>query len=177
MKKLVLFISLALLSTSTFSQTENTIFNLHPKTGEIYYSEVIKVESKSKDNLFINANSWFTDTFISSKDVVQYSDKDKGVIIGKGTFDAKNGVVNFTAKINVKEGKYRYELYSFKYVPSGKIKTHGDLRKEKPGGGMSAMWRSHWRKARTQTMNNINNLILSLNAGMKNSTTLANDDW
>lgn len=178
MKKLLLLISIFITSTSAFSQSENSEFSLNPETGEIYYSEVINLEGKSKDDLYLYANSWFVDAFVSAKNVIQYSDKKEGVIIGKWYLEVKNGKVEFTAKIGVKEGRYKYELYGFNYKPSpGGIRTHGDLRQDKPGGGMYAMWRSHWTKARNQSKTQISSLISSLIEGMSSKDDLKKDDW
>tara|TARA_B100000795_G_C22590085_1_gene357127 strand:- start:45 stop:566 length:522 start_codon:yes stop_codon:yes gene_type:complete len=173
MKKYILFLFLAFALTSAFSQSE-TKFNLHPETGEIYYSEVINIEGKSKNDLFVSARTWFANTFVSSKNVIQYSDKKEGIIIGKGNFKVKNGRVNFTVKISSREGRFKYELYNFIY-DAGIIQTHGDLRQEKKSGG--GMWPSHWRKARKQAMVHIPKLIISLNDGMIISKVLPKDDW
>lgn len=178
MKKLVLIILIAISSTSAFSQSETSVFPLNPDTGEIYYSEAINVEGKSKDDLFVYASSWFADTFVSAQDVVQFSDKDKGVIIGKGNFDVKKGVVKFTTKISVKEGRYKYELYDFIYkINPGGIQTHGDLKQEKPGGGISSMGEGAWNKEKERAIIKINEFISSLNNGMSSSKVLTNDNW
>jgi hypothetical protein len=44
----------------------------------------IEVPDKSKNVLFVLANLWLVDNFESAKSVIQYSDKEAGVIAGKG---------------------------------------------------------------------------------------------
>ena len=51
---------------------------------QISTTNVIDVEGKSKDELYILANSWFVAQFNSGKSVIQLNDKEAGVIIGKG---------------------------------------------------------------------------------------------
>lgn len=45
-------------------------------------SQVIQSDT-AKDELFINANIWLVESFKSAKDVIQFSDKEAGIVIGK----------------------------------------------------------------------------------------------
>lgn len=80
----------------------------------------------TKENLFVKSNLWLVDSFVSAKSVVQYSDKEAGVIAGKfiirersassgtGTIEAivKIFVNDNTARISIKPLPYsRYERY------------------------------------------------------------------
>lgn len=96
-------------------------FNLDANLN-IFYTEVVTVDpSLTRDKLFDNAKKWFAETFVSGKDVIQSEDKASGLIIGKGaisashTYNAKNGRVWFLLKIDLKDGKYKYTLYSLTY--------------------------------------------------------------
>jgi hypothetical protein len=51
------------------------------------YISVINVPSASQDVLYRRANSWFVDAFGSAESVIQYQDKEEGIIKGKYSFD------------------------------------------------------------------------------------------
>ena len=176
MKKLILFISSVLIITSAFSQSETPKFNLHPKTGEIYYSEVIKAEGKSKDNLFLSAKTWFVDTFRSSKDVIQLIDKEEGVIIGKGRLNLKKGFVKFSLKLSTKEERYQYKIYNVGY--EAYFGGDFDLRQERPKGINNRMWPNTWKKDRKSAQSGLQDLTISIIKNISsNEIDLKKDDW
>lgn len=87
----------------------------------ISYSEVIHVDSTTKDQLFSRARIWVNDAFKSGKDVTQLADKDAGTITGsanfiihftirKGTWPAR---ITFSFKILIKDGRYKYIFDNF----------------------------------------------------------------
>jgi len=59
------------------------------KTGRITYTEVNKIDSLNKSELYSKALEWFTYKFSSSNDVIQLKNEDRGEIIGKGSFGIK----------------------------------------------------------------------------------------
>lgn len=84
---------------------------------QITSTSIIDVEGKSKDELYILANSWFVAQFNSGKDVIQMNDKEAGIIIGKGhisnighrdgfskSVDISTWVI---ARIDIKDNKVR----------------------------------------------------------------------
>lgn len=87
----------------------------------ISYSDVIHVDSVTRDQLFSRAQIWVNDAFRSGKDVTQLADKQNGTLTGtanmkilfkirKGTWPA---LVTFSFKILVKDGKYKYVFDNF----------------------------------------------------------------
>ena len=44
---------------------------------------VIDLEGRTKEDLYIQSRDWLITAFTSSKSVIQYSDKEEGIIIGK----------------------------------------------------------------------------------------------
>jgi hypothetical protein len=176
MKKKMLFIALIFSCVYLHSQTNETLFPVNPDTGEIYYSEVIKVNGKSKDDLFLSAKVWFVNTFNSSNDVVQLIDKKEGMIIGKGIYKLKKGAVSFSVKIIVKEERYKYEVYDFSY--EAYYGGNFDLNQKNPKKVTSRMWPNTWKKERNSTLNNTLSLIKSLIKGVSSvNTGVKNDDW
>jgi hypothetical protein len=100
------------------------------------FSEVIKVDSADKNELYLRAKSFFANSFKSGKAALQMEDKDDGILIGKskiGLCDGEDGIsfgchdMHFSIKITVKDGRYKYEIYdilfktppSYPYYPNG----------------------------------------------------------
>lgn len=94
------------------------------------YTEVVQVEGKTAQQLYTSAREWFAKTFVSANDVIQMEDPTSGKIIGKGSNHIAEGYVvgkgiatifttmdwypNYTLKIEVKDGRYKYELTDIK---------------------------------------------------------------
>ena len=108
---LVVFCVLTSCASST-SYKEVDEYDLNPIT------KVIEVPNASSGVLYVRANTWMVDVFKSSEGVIQFSDKDAGVIKGKfstlidgqGLNSTKTYQVNITLTIEVKEGKTRIQL-------------------------------------------------------------------
>lgn len=54
------------------------------KNDAITYTQVISADGKSKEQLYVLLNYWFTATFNDANSVIQLNDKDLGVIIAQG---------------------------------------------------------------------------------------------
>lgn len=116
MKK-ALFGILIFLSGQSFSQSTVTILS---------YSEVIQMDSIPKAELFSRAQMAFVTIFRSSKDVIQLADKENGKIVGKALFSYNptifignmltRGLVRYTISIQVKDGRYKYEITDFRHT-------------------------------------------------------------
>ena len=113
MKKIVL---LALAAVLAGCATMTTIYktDLIPEKARVV--EIIDCPNISKDRLFVLANSWAVDTFVSAESVIQFSDKEGGIIKGKYTISFSEGGfgiglyvydVRSTLTIEVKEGAAR----------------------------------------------------------------------
>ncbi len=65
----------------------------------------------TKDELYVRANIWMARTFTSSKSVIQFQDKDNGVIVGKYLMltAAPNDVYSMVT-IYVKDKKTKIEI-------------------------------------------------------------------
>lgn len=122
MKKLILLF--LIIPSVTFGQnTTDSIFPL--KEGVVNYTEVVKIDSTTKNELYINAKKWIANNYKSANDVIQLDDKEAGEIIAKGYFEmkfVKSGLmmeyvyikIYHTIKITMKDGKYKYEVTDFK---------------------------------------------------------------
>ena len=82
---------------------------------ESTYSVVVNVPNIPAKDLYVLINLWFVDTFRSADNVIQYSDKEYGVIAGKYGFAVSYSSpmvktylnVFATIKAEVRNGKYR----------------------------------------------------------------------
>jgi hypothetical protein len=54
------------------------------KNNAITYTQVIPAVGRSKDQLYVILNYWFTGTFNDANSVIQLNDKDLGTIIAQG---------------------------------------------------------------------------------------------
>ena len=108
----------------SFLLSVSSILCFSQRDSAIKYSEVVVVEGATKEQLYQKARAWFNDAFKSSKDVIQIQDKETGELAGKGIMTSTvifkylgerkyNASYNFSMKIFVKDGKYKYELTDF----------------------------------------------------------------
>ena len=73
------------------------------KNNALSYTQIIEAPGKTKEQLYITLNYWYSNTFGSGKAVIQLNDKEAGVIIAKGYVDdiaAHAGGMN-SYKVNV----------------------------------------------------------------------------
>lgn len=179
--RILLFFTLTL-SPCVYGQNKTT-FPIDEKTGEIVYTEVVTVENVSSDVLFLRAKEWFVHTFVSAEDVLQLEDKAAGILIGKSNFRVETsfmgggtgaGRVKFTIEINVKDGKYKYKIQDLIHDGNGEVSSHGDLRLEKPSGGIYTMGMKNWLGIKQQTNTKVLSIISSLKKAMNTSK---DNDW
>lgn len=75
------------------------------------YEKIIEVSGQSKDEIYIKANAWFVETFISAESVIEFQDKESGKIMGKYVFSYYEGVYTYDVKqtvdISIRDSKVR----------------------------------------------------------------------
>ena len=131
MKNLLSFFTLAILVTSC-GAIKTTPVNI----GSI---EKTFEHNLDKDKLFVVANNWMVQTFKSAKSIVQFTDKEEGVVIGKyllNSITTNNSLYNNTItsdiyaiiKLQVKDGitKISIDPYDFNKVESIYITPYGE---------------------------------------------------
>lgn len=133
------------------------------ETGEYAYKGVVQVEGTSADELYGRAMLWAAHAYRSAQDVVQLADKDHGRIVLKGNVSFNylmhTRYVGHAFTIEVKDGRYRYQVASFT------IEGYGALVPGKSGHGGYAK--------RTAPL--IQGLLEGLKTAMTRET--ADDDW
>jgi hypothetical protein len=183
MKKLIAGIAL-LISISIQAQN----WPIDKETNKILFTDVIKVDSVSQDELFLRAHEWCAKSYNDSKEVIQLNDKNAGKIVGKGAFRVTvkaigmvyaGGYVKYTFSIAVKEGRFKYEISDFYHTKEGSdmAADGGSLENEKPVCGTFMITKSYWSQIKSQAYDNTIALIESLNTFMTAKSDTKNDNW
>jgi len=102
-------------------------------TEPVTYSETIEITGVSQDDLYIRANMWFVDAFNNAESVIQFSDKESGVIKGKyigdsvvvGIYICK---ISTTVTVEVKDGRYRITFDNPQYQHIGDLLSGNYIR-------------------------------------------------
>lgn len=121
MKTIIQLVLIFFISTQyTYCQLEK--FPFDSTTHKVTYQGVIDIANINKDQLYDRAMSWATKTFVSTKSVVDYSDKASGRIVLKPILPYKYSMLmrvfnighwEYTFTILVKDGKYKYIITDF----------------------------------------------------------------
>jgi hypothetical protein len=98
--------------------------------GNITYTKVVELPGMTKDQIFSAAQNYFAYRYKDAQSVIQKSDKDEGVIIGKGLFLDVYSAMDFSAtnyfsvwhllRIDAKDGKMRVILTLTDYYKKSK---------------------------------------------------------
>lgn len=189
-KTIYLFITLVTYTSSVLAQDED----LHipkDKNSLAEYTEVIMVDSTPQNQLYANALEWISKTYKSAKSVIQTSDKEGGMIIGKGIgqtlvynnsgFKKDGGYFSYNISIYCKDDKFKYLINDIKYNKGEMALIPGaDLAEEFPHNwtgfmGKNKQTRREWKSFQRQANLEIINIIENLKQNMKNSKT--KNEW
>lgn len=92
----------------------------------VTFTEIVQVESATKDELYQRGRLWFASTFGDSKAVFEIQDKETGELVGKGIVKGKSAYralgkdwittycYSFMLRIVVKDGRYKYDVTHIK---------------------------------------------------------------
>lgn len=139
--------------------------------SEMNFSEVIEVPKETMGNLYIKANIWFVETFANAESVIQFSDKEKGVITGRYAYSFIHvgapcivfSVVNFEAR----EGRYRISIYQPQLF-TGTYRTPNDPTRY----GYPPLIQKSWN----DLASSLKSYMLGLDSSRTGNPTL-NQDW
>jgi hypothetical protein len=104
-------------SPPTKVEDNNNIKNLN-SDKPIEFSKVIYTDSVGKEKIFVSINDWFASNFKSANDVIQMSDKEAGVIVGKGalsysygkmSYIGYDGFITYTIKVYIKDNRFKLQ--------------------------------------------------------------------
>lgn len=168
-----------MIGTSAYSQD---IFPLD-ENGEIVYSEIVNVDSVSAKVLYVRAHQWFANTFKSAQDVIQLDDKEAGIMIGKGFFEAvsaRNNLivsVYFTVEIQTKDGRYKYVFSNFSCKQDffgGETMT---LDLKSSSVWKNAVWQKRFDEDWLNTKKDANTRMVNIIDGLKKSMSTNTSNW
>lgn len=119
------------------------------KNKALTYTQIIEAPNKTKEQLYILLNYWYSATFNSGKSVIQLNDKDAGVIIGKGFIEeiaSHTGGMNQykvnlepVIKTDIKDGKIRI-TYTVPFYTVVKIAGGGYMGDQRTARRVNENW-------------------------------------
>lgn len=89
--------------------------------SEITYVE--SIPSKTKEQIFNGAKIWIAESFRSAKAVIEYENKDEGVLIGNGSEtypcfvgcgNSSSTSVSYTMRIDIKDEKVKITIFNIR---------------------------------------------------------------
>ncbi|HYD91957.1 MAG TPA: DUF4468 domain-containing protein [Flavobacterium sp.] len=184
MKILIPFITLLSIHIG-LAQTPNQNYN---EQGVMEFSEVVETDGFSKEQLHNKATLWVVDAFNNSKVVTQHSDKENGQIVLKCLYRyspeelmkrGATGVINFTFKILMKDGRYKYTISEFHHTAGeGFLADFGQFTANScnyRGPKTTEKWiNSNCEELKAFAISRTTDLIISLKSAMAADV---NDGW
>lgn len=156
----------------------------------IQYERVYKIDSINKAKLYSIVNEWFASTYNKSTEVIQMTDKEEGIIVGKGairydhskhTYGCYGGYIKYTISVYIKDGRYKVILSDFihtvDYANSpacalGQL-TNAELYATQ---GISKKYHNEaWNDMKSKISNHSEYLLNSLNKHVLGNSMLKND--
>ena len=147
MKQSIFFLLITLPSFQfVFGQEGDSVIIPSNDKGFAEYTEVVTIDSFSKSDLYLNALEWMNKTYKSGKNVIQTTDKDGGMIIGKAITQALT-YNNMGAKVNAGYFSYNISIYckdnKFKYLIDNILYIKGEMNL-KSGADLSEKFPHNW---------------------------------
>ena len=151
------------------------------------YSEVVLVDSVSRQKLFERAQLWVDSTYSSPHSVIKINDKVNATLVLTAAFVVHvtdgfvrdGGHVKYTITLQCKDGRYKLIIADFKhYRGTSDLADGGDLNRSRPACSLLNIPRYYWHQIKDQAADHRNNLIASIKLVL-GSTPLkkAGDDW
>lgn len=140
--------------------------------GTITFNKVITADNKTKDDLFLLAMDFVVSEYKNAQKVIQFSDQEAGVIIGKGLYEInKNCHVHHTLKIECKNGRIRIR-YSLENYSFGEIQEPITLRSPFVGDN------NYYNSLFTSIVSRVNYSILEIEKKIQAGTSkIDSEDW
>jgi hypothetical protein len=148
-------------------------------------SEVVPIDSTTKDELYNRAKVWFAVYYKSSKDVIQLDDKENGKIIGKGVIIYNSpafspgtlfsGYFKYVLTVEVKDNKFKYSFENIRHEASETSNSAGSFDNEKPDCGSFYLSKSGWIKIKEQGTDKILEISQDLKTAMSKKSI--KNDW
>jgi len=91
---------------------------------KLSFSEVIQTDSVGIDIIYSNLLQWVSDNYKNPDKVIQINEKSSGLLVINGVFEYSygglsylcyEGYINYSIKIQIKDNRYKVEIYNFKH--------------------------------------------------------------
>ncbi|MEO7174640.1 MAG: DUF4468 domain-containing protein, partial [Saprospiraceae bacterium] len=191
MKKTIFMFLIFTSFTRLIAQVQDSVTIPINDSGLAEYSEIVLIDSASKDDLYLIALEWVNKTYKSGKNVIQSNDKDDGIIIGKAVTQTliynnsgikkDGGYFSYTICIYCKDNRFKYVIDNIIYNEGDMILSPGaNLSEAFPHNwtgllGKSKQTRREWKSFQRQANTEFEIIIDSLKRQMKNSKK--NSSW
>ncbi len=126
----------------------------------------------TKNELNFAAKEWTISSFEGSSKEIQLEDNNTGTIIFKSSFKTKvlneisDAKVDFTIKIQVRQGRYKFWINKLNHVSNKAGYSGGDINQDEPNCGFSKMSKNEWKQIKKQTIETMENNFKDLNKRM-----------
>jgi len=189
MKKTIFLICIGLLigniDFANAQEVQNVQLPINKETNLIEYTELVTVDSTmTQDELYTKAREWMALNFKSANSVIQMDDKNAGIIIGKGNIPVTggkylaDGKIDFTLKIQVKNGRFKYWFTDFVHASYKEGYSGGHLENDKPACGNFFMLKKGWTQVKEITDTDVKSMIISIKSALgKKLSGDAKDTW
>lgn len=126
MKKISLTLfALSIAFLSAIGQT-NAAAIVTKTDGKVIISEVIQTPNISAKDLYSNTLLWISQTFNSSKSVIQTQNQETGLLTLRAHISvSENSWTDFAMTIQVKDGRYKYSITDIVFRYSQKFQDYG----------------------------------------------------
>jgi len=149
------------------------------ENGNLYFTEIIQVDSVSRNQLYLRANQFFVKAFKSSKDVIQLADKDDGLIEGKGfSIIIEAGVelqMWYSLKIQSKDGRYKYEIHNLYFLYGTRSSPPSEVFDKSVYYKKNGQPRAAYENRKNEMLKIIDRLILEMKSTMAQKSK--NNEW
>lgn len=182
MKTLNVFVLLCISVCYCYAQTIVVELPYNTEKEKIIFQEVVPVEDRSTEELFLIMRKWAIGAFENSEATIQYEDKESGIISGKGVIIVKTkgmvgdvkSTVGFEFKLEAKDGRIRYTFENF--IHEGRPEypmDHGPL--EEFYFNQKGLYKKNFVAILEQTKSTVENQMESLKKAFEKSEQ--DDDW
>jgi hypothetical protein len=165
---------------SAWSQQDEPVIPVNPETKLITYQEVVKVDGTIKD-LFSRAIDWINVNYKNPADVTKVRDPQSGIIeilhrielerTDKQDTKIDAGIIVYTLKLELKDGRYRYTITNLNLKQSSKFPIERWLDKK------DKAYNPNWDLYLSQMDKQIKVIIESLKKGMLPGIQKKEDVW
>ena len=170
--------------------------NVMAQGNPLQCDSVIQVKDKNATTLYPMLKAWAAVTYNSANAVIQMDDPQNGILICKGAFKYAapggmsyrciDGWVNYTLKIQVRDGRYKVTMGDFNHETSDlewkKTWSFGlitDREKYKKKGMQDKRWTKTWLDLKLKCEREYMAMIVSLSDATSGKSQIldTNNDW